>query len=370
MQELLTELTMALDNARGCVYCSVVETRGSTPQKAGAAMLVYSDGSQAGTLGGGCVEAEVKQRALRVLAGDGGQAEVLTFCLDDNYGWDDGLICGGRMTILADPLPAADGMTNGRQAAALAYYRKYQELVKEGSGCTEAVVTVAQPDEARLGSRYLLGSKGQPLAALGTDPVPQVVMRHLVPLQQRPRPYLVQGVAYLPILPRVTVFVVGGGHVGRAVARLAAEVDFDVWVLDDREQYASRERFPTASRLVVGDIGRTLSEMVSRGDITGSTYCLIVTRGHKHDEEALHHLAGTSAGYVGMIGSKRKIKLIYQDLVARGVPPGVLARIHAPLGFDIGSQTVPEIAVSIVAELIACRNLGATIPAARTRVTA
>src|SRR6516162_2730414 len=98
MRELLADLTAVLDQGRDCVYCAVVETRGSTPQKAGAAMLVFPDGSQRGTLGGGCVEAEVKQRALRVLQAEGGQPEVLTFNLDDNYGWDDGLICGGRMT--------------------------------------------------------------------------------------------------------------------------------------------------------------------------------------------------------------------------------------------------------------------------------
>src|SRR5512145_956386 len=102
MRELLSELNQALAQGRPCVYCSVVETRGSTPQKAGAAMLVFPDGSQRGTLGGGCVEAEVKQRALRVLSDEASRPEVLTFSLDDNYGWDDGLICGGRMSILAD----------------------------------------------------------------------------------------------------------------------------------------------------------------------------------------------------------------------------------------------------------------------------
>src|SRR5205809_4601664 len=103
MRELLRELTDALEQGRDCVYCALVETRGSTPQKAGAAMLVFADGGQFGTLGGGCVEAEVKQRALRTL-NNGGRAEVLTFNLDSNYGWDDGLICGGRMSVLADPL--------------------------------------------------------------------------------------------------------------------------------------------------------------------------------------------------------------------------------------------------------------------------
>jgi xanthine dehydrogenase accessory factor len=93
-----------------------------------------------------------------------------------------------------------------------------------------------------------------------------------------------------------------------------------------------------------------------------------VTRGHNHDEEALYHLATTAAGYVGMIGSKRKIKMIFEDLAAKGVPAEALARVHAPLGFDIGSQTVPEIAISIVAELIARRNLGASAPRPRARV--
>src|SRR5438067_2254744 len=215
MRELLAELTAALDRRLPCVYCVVVETRGSTPQKAGAAMLVYPDGTQAGTLGGGCVEAEVKRRALHALH-DGGRPEVLTFTLDDDYGWDDGLICGGRMTILAHPL--------------------------------------------------------------------------------------------------------------------------------------------AAGRRLVGDIGGVLKELAPT--LTPSTYAVILTRGHSHDEEALYHLAGTACGYVGMIGSKRKVRMIFEDLVAKGVAQEALARVHAPLGYHIGSQTVPEIAVSIVAELIACRNLG------------
>src|SRR5438105_14763750 len=109
MRELLAEVCGALEGRRPCVYCAVVETRGSTPQKAGAAMLVFPDGGQRGTLGGGCVEAEVKQRALQALHAAGSRAEVRTFHLDDIHGWDDGLICGGRMTILLHPLPAGSG---------------------------------------------------------------------------------------------------------------------------------------------------------------------------------------------------------------------------------------------------------------------
>src|SRR6266436_4734324 len=150
MRELLAELTAALEQRRPLVYCALVETRGSTPQKAGAAMLVFPDGSQRGTLGGGCVEAEVKQRALGVLTA-GGRPEVLSFCLDDSYGWDDGLICGGRMSMLVDPLNPA-----GESAA---YYRRFHELVEGGQGCTEAIV-VKEEAGLPVGDRYLFDAEG------------------------------------------------------------------------------------------------------------------------------------------------------------------------------------------------------------------
>src|SRR5438045_7031143 len=129
MREVLRELIAAMNAGRAVAWCRLVETRGSTPQKAGAAMLVYEDGSQAGTLGGGCVEAEVKRRALELLAEN--RPEVCTFQLDSDYGWDDGLICGGRMKIVVEPIPA------GSQSA---YFRRLAELIERGEGCTEALV--------------------------------------------------------------------------------------------------------------------------------------------------------------------------------------------------------------------------------------
>jgi xanthine dehydrogenase accessory factor len=355
MRDLLAELATALDQQRPCVYCAVVETRGSTPQKAGAAMLVFPDGSQRGTLGGGCVEAEVKQRALRVLGGSSTRAEVLSFCLDDNYGWDDGLICGGRMMILADPLQGP---------GASAYYRQLHTLVETGLGCTESVV-VNPSAGLCVGDRYLFDASGNVVSWVADKPAPEVVRQSLPDLDRRPGPATHHGVAYLPVLPRITLLIVGAGHVGQAVARLAAEVDFKVWVVDDRDLYASPTRFPQAERLLVGEIAPTLKQVIP--SLNASFYCLITTRGHHHDEEALYYLAPTVAGYVGMIGSKRKIRLIFEDLIAKGITSEQLARVHAPLGFDIGSQTVPEIAISIVAELIACRNLGSTEPRAHPR---
>jgi xanthine dehydrogenase accessory factor len=350
MRELLRELTSALDQGRDCVYCSLVETRGSTPQKAGAAMLVFADGGQFGTLGGGCVEAEVKQSALRVLASSESRCEILTFHLDDNYGWDDGLICGGRMAILADPVVGS----NGQPRAHSSFYHRYRELVEMGRGCTEAIILGSEVG-VPVGSRLLFDADGQLAEQTHDGVIPKAVWENLVPLNKRPEAAVRHGIAYLPILPRITLLIIGGGHVGQAVGRLAADVDFDVWVLDDRESYASRERFPRAQKIIVGDIGSRLQDLGP--EIAPSTFCIIVTRGHAHDEEALYHLVRSNAGYVGMIGSKRKIKLIYEDLIAKGIPAEVLGKVHAPLGLDIGSKTVPEIAVSIVAQLIAFRNI-------------
>ncbi len=206
MRELLAEVDAALEQGRPCVWCAVIETRGSTPQKPGAAMLVFPDGVQVGTLGGGCVEAEVKQRALQALDAGGTRGEVRTFHLDDIHGWDDGLICGGRMTILLHPLPA------GSDAGP--YYRRLRDLAASGRGFTEAVV-VGESADLRIGDRYLFDADGEMSIYLADRPAADRVAAQLTPLSDRPRPATRQGVAYLPSLPRVTVFLIGGGHVAR-----------------------------------------------------------------------------------------------------------------------------------------------------------
>lgn len=351
MQHILTDLDDVIRSQRSVAYTALVETRGSTPQKAGAAMLVYPDGSQSGTLGGGCVEAEVKRKALRIL--DDGDAELLSFQLDSDYGWDDGLICGGRMQMLVDPIRPGDDVS---------YFDVYRELLRMGTGCTEAVVIdTSKAEGAHVGDRFLFDENNNLVASRCHGNAPSKLHQNLCPISERRRPYVADGVSYLTQLQRCRLVIVGGGHVGQKVAALAADVDFDVWIVDDREQYCNQERFPHAKRLIVGDIDSSLSGL----DIDSNTFCIIVTRGHNHDEEALYHLAETSARYVGMIGSRRKIKMIFEDLLKDGISREALAKVKAPLGFDIGSQTVPEIAVSIVAELVAHRNLGEPVQAHR-----
>jgi xanthine dehydrogenase accessory factor len=350
MRDLLEQLLSSLDAGRGVAYCRLVETRGSTPQKAGAAMLAFADGSQAGTLGGGCVEAEVKRRALSLL--QQGAAEIVSFQLDSDYGWDDGLICGGRMQVLVDPLATEQSRR---------YFQRFRDLAAAAQGCCETVVFDAAKSGLQAPACYLFDRQGQLAASCHVpegSPVPAPVTERLEPLENRPRPYAAGGIAYLPLLARCRLVIVGGGHVGQAVGNLAADMDFDVVAIDDRPEYVSQERFPKAVERLSGNINAILPAL----EITSDTYCLIVTRGHNHDEEALFHLAERGARYVGMIGSKRKIKLIFDDLLAEGVSPEALARVHAPVGIDIGSQTVPEIAVSILAELIAHRNLDGRVP--------
>ncbi len=293
----------------------------------------------------------MKQRAIRLL--DGGGPQLHGFVLDHDYAWADGLICGGKMVILAE-VPD--------RARAVSYFRSLSELLRRGSGMTEAIVVEAEAAGCPVGTRACFDEDGTRAGHYGDSADGSMISP--APLADRPRPSVRQGVAYLPTLARVRLVIVGAGHVGQAVAELAARADFDVTIVDDRRQYANAERFPSAETIVVGP----LDEVIPSLPMTVNTFALIVTRGHGHDQEALSLLAPTIAPYVGLIGSRRKIRMILDALREQGVSDEALARVSAPVGLDIGSETVPEIAVSIVAELIARRNLGSKFVGATGQV--
>lgn len=341
MLDVLDALLREMDDGP-VIHCQVVETKGSTPQKAGARMLVFPDGRQVGTLGGGCVEAEVKQKAIRHL--DDPAPRLHTFVLDHDYAWADGLICGGKMTILTE----------------LAVQRRYFRSLHDwcGGGFTEMIAIDPERTGLAVGNRIAARELGPELFTIQDAPRfswPDSIAPP-EPLASRPRPSLRGGVAYLPNPRPITLVIVGAGHVGQAVADLAHKAGFRIVVADDRAQYANEERFPAAGRIVADQfpvIWRTL-----QGVIDEYSYVLVVTRGHGHDQEALANLVGTRAAYLGLIGSRRKIRMIFEALRESGIAEGLLARVTAPVGLDIGSETVDEIAVSIVAELIALRNRG------------
>lgn len=347
MREVIAPLVAALERDRPVACCRVVATRGSTPQGPGATMLLDPEGNQVGTLGGGCVEAEVKAKAAGLIArrGTADAVEILQFTLDHDPAWADGLICGGRMVILAECPAGPDS---------LAYHRACLDLLEAGAGHVEAIAL--GPSGLAPGTRFLLDAAGQAVAALPAQAnLPAAVGAGLATLKARPAPTEAGGWAFLPTAPTVRLVIVGAGHVGQAVAALATRVGFAVTVIDDRAEYLSVDRFPASTRRVIGPIAPVLAGLT----ITPQTYALIVTRGHGHDGAALGVLAPSAAGYVGMIGSRRKVREIFETLRDAGLAEADLARVAAPVGLAIGSETVDEIAISITAELIARRNLGA-----------
>ena len=296
MELVLREIITRCTAGERVALCVVVGSRGSTPQEAGAKMLVLADGRTIGTLGGGCVEAEVRRRALELLPA--GVSKLLQFRLDHDYGWDDGLICGGTMDILVHLL---DG------PASVEPFARATDDLAQGR-----VATIALPDP---------DGGEQPLYVDQIEPAPRLV-------------------------------IAGAGHVGQSLAEIAATLGFEVTIIDDRADCASAERFPRATHRVVGDIETELR----RWPIDARTYVVIVTRGHRHDGSALSAVLDSPAKYVGLIGSKRKVMTIFGDLIAQGASIDALCRVHAPVGLEIGAVTVPEIALSIAAELVAVRR--------------
>ena len=297
MIDLLDEIISRCGAGEPLAVCTVVRTRGSTPQKSGAVMVVLRDGRTLGTIGGGCVEAEVRTRALEYLSSR--TPKLLTFKLDHDLGWDDGLVCGGSMDVAVQIFDSP---------ASAEPLRRAREILAAGR---EATVSVTVPDES-----------GNPITFERTlEPVP-------------------------------TLVIAGAGHVGEALAPVAQRIGFRVVVIDDRADLANARRFPGAT-CVVGEIEQELAKF----PIGEHTYVAIVTRGHRHDGRALAAVVGSPARYIGLIGSKRKVVTIFEDLHrTAGVPREQLERVHAPVGLDIGAVTPAEIAVSIAAELIAVRR--------------
>jgi xanthine dehydrogenase accessory factor len=254
-QEVLTALVHALDRGEDAALVTIVSTRGSTPQRVGAKMLVFADGRTVGTIGGGCYEHDALLKARESLQTH--KPRLVEYELSDDFAEESGLVCGGQMQVYIEPL----------------------------------------------------------------EPSPRL-------------------------------FIVGAGHVAQHLARLAQSVGFRTHVLDDREKFANRDRFPDVDEIVVAPI----SEWLEVARFPANTYAVVVTRGHRHDWVALRALAPRDLRYLGLIGSRAKVKRIYDALVGEGMPVEALARVYAPIGLDIGAVTPEEIAVSILAELIAVRR--------------
>ncbi len=335
MDPIYRDLLNLLLNGQPLALAVLVETKGSTPQKCGAKAIFLPDGRVLGTLGGGCLEAETRQKALRAI--ETGEPFTFRAVLDDDFGWDDGLICGGSVQTFVQPNPGSHKIW----AALHADTRQRRMLVTLTTG-------------EHTGKRALFA--GDQL--LVADDLPAELLSQLAEksaeLLREPEPEPALHSAYFePILPKPTLVIFGGGHVGAAVGKLAAWSGFDVVAVDDRPSFANKERFPDATQVIVDDPAKIAKEL----SIDADTYLCIVTRGHRHDAVILKEVIHSRAAYIGMIGSKRKVRTVMEGFIADGVCTAEdFRRVHSPMGVAIHSLTVEEIAVSVVAEMIATRR--------------
>ena len=346
MREIYQKIPALIDAGQISAYCTVVDTKGSTPQVPGAKMLVLQDSSIIGTIGGGVVEAEVRKQALELM--QSGTPKVLEFQLDSTYGWD-GAICGGSMKIFVD-IPKTSKESQ--------LFIRLQELLDAKTPATLATIVRDDRTDGNACGLKLLIADDEKIGGFGGEYLEREVMHEAVDVLDENEPRLVEfqnnavAIFIEPIQPLHTLLIAGAGHVGQALAKMGKFLNFEVVVVDDRPDFASRERFPDADKIIVRDIAQALREF----PIDQSTYVVIVTRGHQQDEEALYSVIGSNARYIGMIGSRRKIKVIFENLFERGVSKEQLQQVYSPIGLDINSQTVPEIAVSIAAQLVQVRN--------------
>ncbi len=348
MESVFKAAIEELDDHKPMVVATVVRTSGSTPQKSGAKLLVREDGSGVGTLGGGCVEGDIWFAAQELLK-RGGDAEMRDYHLNEELAAQDGLVCGGTMYFLIDPIREVDP------------YRDFADLATQAyaGGAPMAIVNItAAPNSAnvRVGAKMLVRENGSTEGGLGSATVETSAVakaRDLMAMGKNDYLYLDDGTeCYIEAYTTPpTLVLIGGGHVSKAIAPIAKSVGFRIFVFDDREQFANPDRFPEADITMVGDYRDGFDKL----PVNANSFVVIATRGHQFDDAAVSGALRTPASYIGLLGSKRKTILIFEELIRNGFEDDELRRINAPIGLDIGGRTPEEIALSVMSEIVAFR---------------
>jgi xanthine dehydrogenase accessory factor len=362
MNDVFAELLRLKQEGQRGALCTVISSKGSLPMSGKAKMLVGEDGTMVGTVGGGCLEADVWAEAQRAVKRD--ISQIASFILTEQHAGESGLNCGGKVDIFIEPV-VPERMT--------AVFEEIARIRAEGEkGAIATVISSRIPAAMKEKSKLVLRTDGSMLGGIGAggfieDCVRQKaeeVMRedYLTVLQfeisddEAQRWGLEPGdtldVFVEPIIAIPTLYLFGGGHVSLQIAKVAKMVGFKIVVIDDRPAFANQDRFPMADETRVED----LYTVFERLKIDDQSYIVAVTRGHQHDEPVIEQAIRTEARYIGMIGSKRKISRMWKKLIERGADKARLAQVHAPIGLEIGADTPEEIAVSIVAQLIQSRR--------------
>ena len=333
------------------VLATVTGTIGSTPQKPGSSALFDKKGLIVGTVGGGVVEGKVQQLALEALRSE--ESGHFHFNLANEISNKEEAICGGQLDVLIDAnlINSIPVFKQIRQSIA---DRIPGVLITMVTRFTEKVVLInrywmSHAIEPSIPTEFLEKIEPVVFSLLeAANPSACKEMELSIPGEEPYSLFFLE-----PVFPPSQLVIAGAGHIGRALTHLCNLLDFETTVIDDRSEYANSENIPDADHLLVGNIGELMKEF----NKTNNTYVVIVTRGHKDDAEALKPCIDSELAYVGMIGSKKKISAMRTDFIENGwATPSKWSLIHAPVGLDIKSQTVQEIAVSIAAQLVLVRN--------------
>lgn len=355
--QIWLEAIRTLGRGKPFALATVVNVRGSTPREAGAKMIVRGDG-QFGTIGGGCGEAEVFRKAQVLLEGDAG-ARLTQVDLTGDFDQDEIGSCGGIMDVFinlwspSDHLPIAgklaDAAGRSRPAALLT-------LVDPGSRTeipvgARALISVADPSPPAEGRNILPTPAMTQIAERAAGGLPALLeigaegsVKRVTRIEPRGNPLWFLD----PIVGAQRLIIAGAGHIARPLAALGSMLGFHVTVIDDRSSFANRDRFRDADKIVVRPFGAALELL----DLDRHSYVVSVTRGHAFDEETVRTALKTECGFVGMIGSRRRVRAMLERLEKQGIARERLEEVHAPLGLSIGAETAEEIAVSIMAEII------------------
>ena len=355
MQDVFHEAVNELKKGDPLVVATVVSTKGSTPQKPGAKLLVRSDGSGVGTLGGGCVEGDI-WFAAKELMKRGGPARHQDYQLNEDLAAQDGLVCGGTMYFLIDPIYRPEDY--------LTFATEIDEAYQGGAAVAMASLTKPSAGEAQAtGAKLFIREDGSTEGTLGSEVLDRDASeRALGHMAHGGNEYVTaEGGAEYFVEAYTTppqLVLCGGGHIAKAIAPLAKTLGFRVFVTDDREEFSNKERFPEADILLVGKPEDALPQL----PVNANSFVIIATRGHRFDNVALASALETPASYVGLVGSKRKTILIYEDLIRIGLPLERIKEVRSPIGLDIHARTPEEIAVSIMSEVLLFRLGGTGLP--------
>ncbi|HEY6407064.1 MAG TPA: XdhC family protein, partial [Ktedonobacteraceae bacterium] len=367
MRELFQELLQELERGETIAVATIVRRKGSVPREVGAKMLVHRGGRISGTVGGGCGEAEVWRSALNVI--DTQRPSTVQVDLTEEIAMESQGVCGGIFDVFIQPwhntLPPGQP---GMQDFALAIQ---QALEGEHAIVLITVVAASGLWRSQVGQHMLVHEDGGTVGSLEfpafmptslTTPI--VENAHRAISAGKPHIEKISGpenswaeLFVEPFLPPPVLLIAGAGHIAAPLASIAHLMRYSVSVTDDRASFASRERFPDAKRVLVGDIEATLRNY----PITPRTHIVLVTRAHAHDVQGLRAIIDSPAAYIGMIGSQRRVWAVFKLLHDEGVPVEKLLRVRAPIGLDLGGSTPEEIALCIMSEITLLRHGGSGI---------